>query len=700
MEKIELIENLILGDTDKISPEKYFITLTTLIASFFLLALCLFHLIMGLKIAPVFLAASSSLLMLGLYYLIRFKNSLLIPKIILTVGGLIMLDFTWYSKFLSNGPVLFFILIFAALVIWVWNGKKLGVLLIFYFVNLVVLFFIDYNAPEYLFKYKDHQTRSIDIFLSLFLYSILLIFLLYIIKREFLKQNAKIDEINNLYLGLFNNATIGLYQTTPSGKVISANLALIKMLKFDSLEDLLQRDLTRGSYVDINKRTEFKKIIHEIGEINNYESEWYTKNGDILVVLESAKAVKNNKSEIIRYDGTVQDITEKREIERKLIESKEKAEESDRLKSAFLANMSHEIRTPMNGILGFADLLKDPELSGEQQKQYIKIIEKSGARMLNIINNIVDLSKIEAGLMKVEIRETNINEQIEYIYTFFKPEVEAKGINFKYINTLPFNKVTLKTDSEKLYAILTNLVKNAIKYTHKGKIEFGYNLVENQSISTLVFYVKDTGIGIPLDRQNAIFERFIQADITDKMARQGAGLGLSISKAYIEMLGGGIWVESEEGIGSTFYFSLPYNAELAKEIFDQQLVPSEKINIRKLKILIAEDDEVSEMLIDISVKAFCKEILKVKTGFEAVETCRKNSDIDLILMDIQMPEMNGHEATRQIRQFNKEVVIFAQTAFGLAGDREKSLASGCNDYISKPINKFELLALIQKYFRQ
>ena len=249
-------------------------------------------------------------------------------------------------------------------------------------------------------------------------------------------------------------------------------------------------------------------------------------------------------------------ISERIVLIKDLTVAKEKAEESDRLKSAFLANMSHEIRTPMNGILGFAELLKDPNLSGDEQLDYIRIIEKSGTHMLNIINDIVDISKIEVGLMKIEMRESNVNEQIEYIYNFFKPEAEAKGLNLLFKNSLPAKEAILKTDREKVYAILTNLVKNAIKYTNKGSIEFGYT----RKVNCLEFYVKDTGIGIPKGREEAIFERFIQADIGDINARQGAGLGLAIAKSYIKMLGGKIWVESEEGVGSTFYFTIPYNA--------------------------------------------------------------------------------------------------------------------------------------------
>jgi PAS domain S-box-containing protein len=234
--------------------------------------------------------------------------------------------------------------------------------------------------------------------------------------------------------------------------------------------------------------------------------------------------------------------------------AKEKAEESDRLKSAFLANMSHEIRTPMNGILGFAELLKEPDLTGAEQQKYVSIIEKSGTRMLTIINDLVDLSKIESGQMEISYSTTNVNTQIEYIHNFFKPEVEAKGIALTFSCGLTGNDAIISTDKEKVYAILTNLVKNAVKFTKKGTIEFGYI----RKGDFLDYYVRDTGIGISGENQVTIFNRFVQANIVNRQALQGAGLGLSIAKAYVEMLGGKIRVESLEGQGSCFYFTIPY----------------------------------------------------------------------------------------------------------------------------------------------
>jgi len=409
----------------------------------------------------------------------------------------------------------------------------------------------------------------------------------------------------------------------------------------------------------------------------------------------------------VTWYGFNADISDTKSINAELIVAKEHAEESDRLKSAFLANMSHEIRTPMNGILGFTELLKEPDLDDEQRNYFVSLIEKSGARLLNIINDIIDISKIESGLMTVKTSEINVNEYLDHIFTFFQQEAETKNLKLYCKAGLPKAEAFIKTDSDKFYAILINLVKNALKYTETGFVEFGY--IPN--LTNLQFYVKDTGIGIPNDRQEAIFERFVQADISDKMARQGAGLGLSISKAYIEMLNGKIWVESQEenlpegkSGGSTFYFTLPVGTKpksKSDEIVDI-LKPVKEIQINPkvsgLKILIAEDDESSSQYISICVREFEKESIKVQTGKGALEACRNNPDIDLVLMDIQMPEMNGYEATRQIRQFNTKVIIIALTAFALAGDREKAIEAGCSDYIAKPVRREELSGLIQKYF--
>ncbi|MEI7463123.1 MAG: ATP-binding protein [Candidatus Taylorbacteria bacterium] len=475
------------------------------------------------------------------------------------------------------------------------------------------------------------------------------------------------------------------------GVAIDANESFIKMVGYGR-DELIGKDVIK-LLVSQDDQEKIKTNLTD-ERPDPYEVILRKKNGTIFPVEIEAKEIKY-KNENFRV-AAIRDISERKQSEKELLAAKEKAEESDRLKSAFLANMSHEIRTPMNGILGFTELLREPDLTGEEQQHYIDIIKKSGERLLKIINDIIDISKIESELVEVSISETNINEQIKFIFNFFQPEVEQKGIHFSYTNSLSPEDANINTDREKIYAILFNLVKNAVKYTKAGSIEFGYKKPGDY----LEFFVKDTGIGIPKDRQVAIFERFIQADISDKMAMQGAGLGLSITKAYVELLNGTIRVESKEGKGSTFYFTLPYHV-VHKE---QNVVESptraakEKNHLENLRILITEDDESAELLLSILVKMYCKEILVAKNGIEAVELCRNHPDLDLVLMDIQLPLLSGYEATRQIRKFNKDVVIIAQTAFALTGDREKAIEAGCSDYITKPINHGELQELIQKYF--
>ena len=417
------------------------------------------------------------------------------------------------------------------------------------------------------------------------------------------------------------------------------------------------------------------------------------KDGKIIDVDLSANAIYNNKNQIIGYQGRSIDITNRKKLESDLINAKEHAEESDRLKSAFLANMSHEIRTPMNGILGFTSLLTQADITGEQLNKYAGIIEKSGDRMLNIINDLIDISKIEAKQMEVNLSNCNVKEQFEYLYNFFKNEATNKGLDFKYNKPAHNELIEVETDCEKVYAILTNLLKNSIKYTHKGSIEFGYSISGNN----IEFYIADTGIGIPENRQEAIFERFIQADIEDTEVYEGAGLGLAITKAYVDMLGGNIWLKSTDGIGSTFYFTIPHISVKNEIVIEQkETVPTTSHTTieRKLKVLIAEDELYADTFLTIIVNEISSEILHATTGFETIDIFDNNSDIDLILMDIKMSGLNGYEVTEKIRKTNKDVIIIAQTAYALAGDREKAIAAGCNDYISKPIDKDELMKMI------
>jgi PAS domain S-box-containing protein len=518
------------------------------------------------------------------------------------------------------------------------------------------------------------------------------------------KQTEKLlKESEQKSKSIMENSADAIFITNQQGKYVYTNKAVSAMLGYTSEE------MKSKTIADISPPDKIEEYIKFFKQILN-KGKGFT---EIELLKKDGNYISTDLNAVILPDGTIygscRDITERKHAESELIKAKEKAEESDRLKSTFLTNMSHEIRTPMNGILGFADLLKESDLTIDEQQDYLQTIQISGARMLNTINSIVDISKIESGLIGIEIKETNLNENIEFTYKFFKPEVETRGLQFLFKNGLPANEAIIKTDIEKVNGILTNLVRNAIKFTFDGSIEFGYILksasepgsTEQSRSSELEFFVKDTGIGIPQKQQKLIFERFRQGSESHNRGYEGSGLGLSISKSYVEMLGGRIWVESEEGLGSTFYFTIPYNAvpEEKATIEKTDSADHKEVRSKKLKILVAEDDEISYLLLSKTLQIISKEVLHAITGIEAINACRNNADLDLVLMDVRMPQMDGFEATQQIRLFNKELIIIAQTAYAFAGDREKAIEAGCNDYITKPINRIILFELIDKYFK-
>jgi len=340
------------------------------------------------------------------------------------------------------------------------------------------------------------------------------------------------------------------------GLIIDVNDAFYTMTGYTRKETINNTSTKLGLWADEEDRRNTVSELLAGRSVTGQEYNFKNKNGEITTGLFSAKLIRiKSKTYIL---SSIADITERVLAVQELIKAKEHAEESDRLKSAFLANMSHEIRTPMNGILGFSELLKEPKLTGKERHEYISIIEKSSNRMLNIINDIICISKIESGQMEISISEMDLNEKLEHICALFKPETAQKGIQIFFMNDLPENKSIVKTDRDKVYAILTNLIKNAIKFTRNGSIEFGCHMVETLHATSLVeFYVRDTGIGIPQNQLKLIFERFRQGSDMLNRNYEGAGLGLAIAKAYVEMLGGKIWVESEEGKGSEFKFTLP-----------------------------------------------------------------------------------------------------------------------------------------------
>ena len=382
-------------------------------------------------------------------------------------------------------------------------------------------------------------------------------------------------------------------------------------------------------------------------------------------------------------------LREKNQLE--LLNAKLRAEESDRLKSAFLTNMSHEIRTPMNGILGFISLLEEPDLTSQEKDEYVRIVRQSGERLLNTLRDIIDISKIESGMMPVTFSVFSVDEVLANLYDFYNTEAQSKGLKLFLRASDSTQPLKLMTDRVKFNSILSNLLKNAIKFTSKGYVEFGYTTRDQM----LEFFVRDTGIGIPEEKIVMIFDRFIQADDSNTRLFEGAGLGLSICRAYTMMLGGKLWVETEKDRGSIFRFTIPLEtiSSVQKEVQGGEIRNAGQPG-SKLKILVTEDDPVNLEYIQVILSRAGHTVVPAVTGAEAIAALRSDTAINFVLMDIKLPGMDGLEATREIRKWNQTIPVVALTANAFAHDRQSALDAGCNEYLTKPVRKSELLKCI------
>lgn len=418
----------------------------------------------------------------------------------------------------------------------------------------------------------------------------------------------------------------------------------------------------------------------------------YGKPKRFLAAIEDIDAVKKYEIDILEQNALLQEKnTEIEEMVEHLKTAKEKAEESDRLKSQFLNNISHEIRTPMNGIFGFSDYLDNPGISVEERKSYIKIIQDCSHQLLKIVEDILEISTLETKQVRTVIKETLINEAMLEVFSIFDIKAKEKGIALYLKNGLSDEEGKIFIDKEKFLKIISNLVENAIKFTQKGFVEIGSQLIDNE----LRVYVRDTGIGIPAEKRQLIFKRFAQVDReASLLAGGGLGISLSIAKENTELLGGKIDFESEVGKGSTFFLSFPYKSTR------KGLQKTGQKDLKTCKILVAEDEEINYLVIETFLKKQRElnfEIIHAKNGVEAVETSKENPDLDLILMDIKMPLLNGYDATVQIKKIYPNLPIIALTAYSNPEDIRRALSAGCKEFISKPIDKMNLQKLLVKY---
>jgi PAS domain S-box-containing protein len=540
------------------------------------------------------------------------------------------------------------------------------------------------------------------------------------IELELIKAKQKAEESEKLYRKMIENSPLGMhfYKLEDNQLIfVDANPSASKLLKVDNSE-FIGKSIEEAfpvlgrTEIPFRYRKAAENGVSWITEQVNYDDKliigafsvmaFQTTPGNMVAVFEDITERKKTERELNEKTDQIEAQNEEylqinkklNQINFALQEAKEKAEESDRLKTAFLHNISHEIRTPMNAIMGFSDLIIDPELNPEIRKKYIQTIVQSCNQLLSIITQIVDMATIEAGQEKLYEKETSLNSIFRIVFEQFRSEADRKKISLKYNTAFPNGEDIIKTDETKLIQIISNILSNSLKFTKFGSISFGYVLKDK----FLEFYVKDTGIGIPKEMHKEIFERFRQVETSETREYEGAGLGLSISKAYVELLGGEIWLDSKLEEGSVFYFNIPCNIVSINARREKEVSGKNKFDHKKsITVLVAEDEDNNLKLIDQYLFGTNISVLHASNGNEAVEICKNNKQINLVLMDLKMPVMDGFEAIKIIKRLRPDLPIIAQTAYSSDSDKGKALVCGCNNFISKPFKKEELLALIHEY---
>lgn len=478
------------------------------------------------------------------------------------------------------------------------------------------------------------------------------------------------------------------------GVYISANNGFYKTFEYTEDETIGTSSKDIRIWHNLEQRDVYKSLMEKNGTIENFEAKFVTKSGKVLDCLVSSSVISINGQ--IHTINITKDISYLKKIENDLIIAKEKAEESNRLKTEFLNNMSHEIRTPMNGIMGFSQMLDSADITNEKRKYYAQIVLNSSQQLLRIIDDILEISNLGTRQIRLIEETVCLNDFLMELFAIFNLKFKARNIPLYLKKGLQDSESHLITDKSKLHKILSNLLENALKFTNVGSVELGYEVI----IDKLRLFVKDTGIGIAPNYLPMIFERFSREE--NESARQygGLGLGLAISKENARLLGGDITVESEKGKGSIFYVTIPFKP--AGNVNDTTTKPTSTSDKKCYNILIAEDEEVNYLYIEALLEQEMEvnyHLIHAKDGKEAVDICLSNNNIDLVLMDIKMPLMNGHEAAQKIKLHLPHLPIIAQTAYSTESDKILALQNGCDSFVSKPINKEKLAELLHHYLK-
>ncbi len=535
--------------------------------------------------------------------------------------------------------------------------------------------------------------------------------------EELIIAKNKAQESENRFSELFRNMSNGcaIYKVIDNGKdfiFLDFNKASEKIEKLKK-EDIIGKSVSEifPAAKEIGILEAFSRV-YKTGIAEHFPVTFYKdnrlegwrenyiyklSNGNIVAVYDDRTIEKNAELKLKQQNEEYATLNEEYKIQNEeLLIAKNKAQESDKLKTEFIHNLSHEIRTPMNGILGFSELLASPNLPEEKRKQYINIIQNSGKQLMRIIDDILEISKLETKQIKIIEQEICLNDLLLEQFSVFDIKAKEKKIPLYLKNGLSDDDSLIFIDKSKLTKILSNLIENAIKYTEKGFVEFGYKLINKQKNKFIQLYVKDTGVGIKKENQKLIFNRFSQEEKELSLSLGGLGLGLSIAKENTELLGGNISLLSEKGKGSTFFVSIPYKTAKTN-ILNQKKELLKKQNNHT--VLIVEDEEVNFLFIDTLLGNLQSNIktLHARHGKEAVKICKENSEIDFVFMDLKMPVMNGFDAIKIIKKFRPNLPIIAQTAYTSKEDKKKAFIAGCDDFISKPIDKNTLNSIINKY---
>jgi PAS domain S-box-containing protein len=504
-----------------------------------------------------------------------------------------------------------------------------------------------------------------------------------------------IAESERKYRTIFENVQDLYYETAIDGTIIEVSPSI----EFLSKGQYRRNDLIGKSiynfYSDAKERAAIISQLKERGTVSDFEITLKNKDGSTVPCSVSSKIYFDTLGLPEKIIGSMHDITDRKNVSNALNLAKEKAEASDKLKTSFLNNISHEVRTPLNGILGFAEIMSLPDISDEDKKESLLMLNESSDRLLNTITNYMDVSLLTSGSLSVNKKDFIQSKILRRIFENFEPLCSNKKLELMLKIPENTENYTINSDPEIFQKIISHLLNNAVKFTEKGSMHFGYSMHE----SVFEFFVKDTGIGIGKESIEIVFDTFAKEDRGHFKITEGSGLGLSIAKGMTEALGGKISVESVLGEGSCFYVSIPSG----KMPFMDLSVKSGN-EIKKTTggnmILVAEDDETNFYYLDAIIKRETHaKILHASNGKEAIELFKANPGINLVLMDIKMPEINGFEATQQIKLINHNVPVIALTAYAMSGDEERIIAAGFDGYLSKPINKKNLLEKIAEYIR-